>query len=131
MPRRAEPTPEKRCGICTKRLSRKRFNGRLEDRTTYLRRQFCSLSCANSRTKGGRSRRAFQAQARKQMKPTCEACGDTRYRHVHHVNANWSDNRPRNLQTLCLFCHQFWHAAHMRRGVKVRSRMPRLSDLWR
>jgi hypothetical protein len=125
----AKPDPEKRCSMCGKRLSRKRFNGRLEDMGAFLKRQFCSLSCANSRGKGGLSRKAFHNRARKQRKAACEACGDRRYLHVHHVDLDWMNNDPSNLQTLCVFCHHYWHAMHIRRGAKTHSRMPDLTPL--
>lgn len=129
MPRKPIQDPEKRCVTCGKRLSRNRFNGRLEDRTAFLKRQFCSLSCANARSKGGLSRKAFHSRARKFKKSECEACGDKRYLHVHHIDEDWMNNDPENLQTLCVFCHHFWHAAHIRRGAKCRSRMPDLRSL--
>lgn len=118
-------TREKRCGMCGARFQRRRFeSGRLEDLAAFMKRQFCSLSCANSRTKGGLSRKAFHAQARKQRKPHCECCGTSKRREVHHVNEDWTDNSPANLQTLCIFCHTFWHAMHRRLGLKPNSRMP-------
>jgi len=121
----AKPTPEKRCTICGARFQRKRLSsGVLEDYQAFMRRQFCSLSCANSRTKGGLSRKAFHAQARKLRKSNCEACGTARRLHAHHKNEDWRDNRPENIQTLCVFCHQFWHAMHRRRGVKPSGDMP-------
>lgn len=127
MPMPAKKTPEKRCMICGARFQRKRFaGGRLEDLTAYMRRQFCSLSCANSRTKGGLSRKAYHAQARKQRKPHREACGGRNRLHAHHINEDWTDNRPKNIQTLCIFCHQFWHAMHRRLGVKPSTPMPGL-----
>lgn len=126
MSRPAKDTPEKRCTICGRRLSRKRFGGRLEDLTAFMKRQFCSLSCANSRTKGGLSRKAFHAQARKHKNPACECCGAKKRLHVHHVNEDWKNNEPTNLQTLCVFCHQFWHSTHRRLGVTPSLRMPAL-----
>lgn len=124
MPRPAKSTPEKRCTMCGCRLQRRRFGERLEDFQAFMKRQFCSLSCANSRTKGGTSRRAYQAQARKLRKEACECCGSVKLLHVHHINEDWSDNRPENTQTLCVFCHQFWHATHRRAGVKPSTAMP-------
>ena len=118
--------PEKRCSTCGTRLLRKRFGNRLEDLTAFLNRGFCSLSCANSRSKGGRSRKAFHARARKHRKKACECCGVRMRLHVHHINDDWTDNRVANLQTLCVFCHQFWHATHRRLGVKPMRRAPRL-----
>lgn len=127
MPVPPTPTPEKRCEMCGKHFKRVRFeSGRLEDRSAYLKRQFCSLSCSNSRLKGGLSRKAFHAQARKHVKPACECCGATKFRHVHHVDEDWTNNDLKNLQTLCVFCHQFWHATHLRVGVKPSRRMPSL-----
>jgi hypothetical protein len=125
-----KPTQEKRCLICGKRLQRKRWStGVLEDVTAYNKRQFCSLSCANSRSKGGLSRKAFCAQARKKRKDYCEACGSRNRLQVHHVNEDWMDNADENLQTLCIFCHQFWHATHRRLGLKCSERMPQLATL--
>ena len=125
-----KPTPEKRCSICGARFQRKVLaGGRLEDRTAFLKRQFCSLSCANSRSKGGLSRKAFHAQARKHRAPNCEICGSAQRLHVHHVNEDWTDNSLPNLQTLCVFCHQFWHATHRRLGAKPWSRMPPIASL--
>lgn len=125
-----KPTPEKRCMICGCRFQRERNeSGRLEDYQAFMKRQFCSLSCANSRTKGGLSRKAYHAQARKQRKPACECCGTTTKLHVHHVDEDWRNNSPENLQTLCVFCHQFWHAMHRRLGVKPTKPMPQLAFL--
>ncbi len=125
-----KPDPEKRCMICGCRLQRRRMpSGRLEDLGAFLRRQFCSLSCANSRAKGGTSRKAYHAQARKHRKTECESCGCQTRLHVHHLNEDWRNNDPSNLQTLCIFCHQFWHATHRRLGLKPSQRMPKLDFL--
>ncbi len=123
-------SPEKRCLICGARFQRRRLvGGRLEDLSAYMKRRFCSLSCANSRTKGGLSRKAFHAQARKHRKAACGACGGTSRLHVHHINEDWMNNSPENLQTLCVFCHQFWHATHRRLGVTPSTAMPRILSL--
>lgn len=127
MPRPAKQAPEKRCMICGARFGRKRFvDGRLEDLTAFMKRGFCSLSCANSRSKGGLSRNAYQARARKLLKKACEACGDSRKLHAHHVDEDWTNNEPSNVQTLCTFCHHFWHAMHKRHGEKASRLMPAL-----
>jgi hypothetical protein len=124
-------TPEKRCGICGRRFRRIRFeSGRLEDYQAFMLRQFCSLSCANSRSKGGLSRKAFHARARKKRKKFCEACGSKNRLHVHHLDEDWTNNADGNLQTLCIFCHQFWHATHRRLGLKPSMRMPELPFRW-
>ena len=127
MPRQPTQVQEKRCLICGCRLSRKRFAcGKLEDLSRFIQRQFCSLSCANSRSKGGLSRKAFHARARKKRAVACESCGSEKRLQVHHVNEDWTDNSDANVQTLCIFCHQFWHATHRRLGLKPTRRMPLL-----
>lgn len=105
------------------------MNGRLEDMGTFRRRRFCSLSCANSRPKGGASRKTYHYHARKSRLGECECCGTHKRLQVHHVNEDWADNSPSNLQTLCIFCHHFWHAMHKRLGVKPSLPMPRLASL--
>src|SRR5688572_7479892 len=123
----AKPTPEKFCEMCGVPFLRRRFRGgTLEDFGQFMRRRFCSLSCANSRTKGGTSRKAFHAQARKHRKSFCECCRSTKRLHAHHVDENWKNNTPSNIQTLCVFCHQFWHATQRRLGLKFSMRMPQL-----
>ena len=130
MPSLVKRAPEKRCVMCNVRFNRRRWrSGTLEDFTAYNKRQFCSLSCANSRSKGGLSRKAFHARARKLRKKNCECCGTTKRLHAHHVDENWMNNDPSNVQTLCIFCHQFWHATHRRLGVKPSMRMPKLFSL--
>ena len=111
MPRSAKPAEEKRCSICGTRLQRKRFGVRMEDYGAFKKRRFCSLSCANSRNKGGLSRKAFHNRARKLRGPYCECCGTAKRLHVHHVNEDWTNNNPWNLQTLCALLYQFWHCS--------------------
>ena len=118
----------KQCEFCSKLLQRRRnAAGRLEGYRDFVRRRFCSLSCANSRSKGGESRKAYHYRARKARLSACECCGTAKRLQVHHVDENWKNNTPSNLQTLCIFCHHFWHAMHIRRGVKPTERMPRLA----
>lgn len=75
------------------------------------------------------SRKAFHARARKFRTPSCECCGVSTFLHVHHVDEDWRNNAPSNLQTLCKFCHRFWHAVHNRLGVKPSKRAPPLNIL--
>lgn len=115
------------CEHCKTLLERKHNPaGRLEDFRTFMKRRFCSLSCANSRSKGGKSRKAAHYHARKSKLGACECCGATKRLQVHHVNEDWTNNSPENLQTLCIFCHHFWHATLRRLGVTPTERMPRL-----
>lgn len=120
-----KPTPEKHCAECGQTFNRKRFaNGRLEDFQVFSRRRFCSLSCANSQTKGGVSRSASHVQARKHLRGSCESCGSTQALHVHHCDENWSNNSPDNLQTLCRSCHRSWHLTQRAAGVTPAGRKP-------
>lgn len=124
---KAKSTEPRQCETCSKLLERRRHqSGRLEGFRDFMRRRFCSLSCANSRSKGGTSRKAFHYHARKSREEFCESCGTNQELQVHHVNEDWTDNSPMNLQTLCIFCHTFWHAMHKRLGVSTTKRMPRL-----
>lgn len=123
-PKAAAP---RQCEHCSMPLERRRdAAGRLEGYRDFMRRRFCSLSCANSRSKGGISRKASHYHARKQRAGCCEACGTSKRLQAHHVNEDWRDNRPENLQTLCVFCHAFWHAMHRRLGMTPTRRMPKL-----
>lgn len=126
-PKATEPRHCEHCGSLLER--RRNKSGRLEGFRDFMRRRFCSLSCANSRPKGGQSRKASHYHARKQRLETCECCGAASRLQVHHVNEDWTDNSPANLQTLCIFCHHFWHAMHRRLGVMPTRRMPRLASL--
>lgn len=114
MGRPALPVEAKACLRCGSPLHRKRYNGTLEDRTSFARRKFCSLRCANTRGTWGQSLSAQHRVSQKFRKPHCESCGDRpanpRSLHVHHLNGNWHDHRPENLQTLCVRCHL--HGAH-------------------
>lgn len=120
-------TEPRQCETCTITLERNRTPaGRLEGFRDFMRRRFCSLSCANSRNKGGDTRNAYLHHARKMLKEACECCGATEQRQAHHVNMNWRDNSQKNVQTLCLFCHHFWHAMHIRLGTTPTQPMPKL-----
>jgi len=126
------PTPEKRCMMCGARFQRSvNANGRLEDRQVYLKRRFCSISCSSSRDKGGLSRNSYQRRARALLGKKCECCGASKRLHAHHVDEDWTNNAPENVQTLCVFCHQFWHATHRRLGVKPSAPMPSIARLLR
>jgi hypothetical protein len=64
--------------------------------------------------------------ARKLRKPACECCGGVTMLQAHHVNLDWRDNSPGNIQTLCKFCHMYWHNTHIRLGVTPTGPMPPL-----
>ena len=104
--------PVKFCEVCGTQLVRKRFNGRLEDRTRFLSRKTCSQSCGNTRqtvTRSGHARRANRHRM-----DCCATCGTTEKLHVHHKDRNWRNDDPSNLLTLCASCHLKLHWAEDR-----------------
>ncbi len=114
MPRKPKKLPTKSCQRCGEAFPRKRYNGRLEDASAYLRRLYCSLACANTRGNWGKSSTARHREAHKSVKPSCESCGivlPTSKLHVHHMDGNYHNNCKSNLQTLCPKCHKHAHMA--------------------
>lgn len=117
MAQEAKQLPAKPCEICGARMQRKRFNGRLEDAGIFTRRRFCSLSCANSREKGGTSATTYHRRAGRARRVVCEICAKTHHRlHVHHIDRDPANNATANLQTLCPSCHKLLHVQLTRRG---------------
>lgn len=114
----------KNCQVCGIQMTRKRYNGHLEDMGAFSRRKYCSLSCANTRetlTKHG-----YSWRARKHLKGSCEACGYQKALQAHHIDQDKTNNEPENIQTLCKHCHDFWHTAAKRNGIQIAGRMPSL-----
>lgn len=110
MPRSAKSVPAKRCENCGSDLLRRRFNGRLEDFGAFTKRRFCSLSCANSRERGGTSSTTYHRRAGKHRRTACESCGRSHWKlHVHHRDETPANNSPTNLRTLCPSCHKLSH----------------------
>lgn len=105
-------------------MSRKRFGGRLEDLTAFNKRKFCSLSCANTKTE--LTKHGYSWRARKHLKACCEACGGLVKLQAHHIDQDRTNNAPENIQTLCKFCHDFWHSTARRIGRAVAGKMPPL-----
>lgn len=123
MPRKSEP--KKSCKHCGILLTRKTFNGRLEDMGTFRRRKYCSLTCANSK-KTRLTKHGYSWRARKHLKEACEACGQTTSLIAHHIDQDITNNAAKNIQTLCKHCHDFWHSTAKRRGRAIAKRMPKL-----
>ena len=114
MPRTAKPDPAKTCRQCGGALSRKRFNGALEDMGAFMRRKFCDRGCMAASMEGVIKRanpKNSRRQSVKLAKAACEMCGRRGLRlHVHHVNENPLNNAPANLRTLCVSCHKRSHS---------------------
>jgi hypothetical protein len=117
---KAQPKSCQRCGA---KMDRKRFNGRLEDLGVFKRRKYCSLSCANTKDRPAHWG-TYHWRARKHRKGQCEACGLTDQLHAHHVDGKPVNNAPENIQTLCVFCHNFLHATADRHGWTEPGRLP-------
>ena len=108
MPRQRNVDPMKCCERCGISLQRKRYGKNLEDFSAFLKRKYCSLTCANS--KGVLTMSGYRAQSRKMRGMACEACGYQHDLHAHHKDGDYTNNAPANIQTLCTHCHGFWHA---------------------
>jgi hypothetical protein len=121
--------PEKSCERCGSRMRRKRFNGRLEDMGAFKRRRYCSLHCANQRDRP-KHWETYHWRARQHRKSSCEACGSMEALHAHHVDGQPENNEPSNIQTLCVFCHNFLHATAERLGWTQPGRLPPLETGW-
>lgn len=117
---KAKTDPIRYCHACGTPLARKRFNGRLEDRTRFLARIYCDERCMadgmrqDTVTLAGNRSRAAKLRGR-----VCEECGSTAGLHAHHRDEDTSNNAPENIATLCGPCHLRWHWRH---GKKARPR---------
>ncbi len=133
MPKYAKWTPTKYCLHCGTAFVRGRI-GKAQDLecvSNYLRRKFCSLSCSVYYQHAHQSQTpaASRKRAQRFIEERCSSCGTRRELVVHHVNAIPQDNRPENLQTLCVNCHSFWHGLLKRIGQQPTTPMPPLI-LW-
>lgn len=127
-----KPDPVKHCEMCGAPFERRRFGQRLEDRTRFLARRFCSKSCANSKQVVGKSME--HKRARKVRPPTaCETCGATENLHVHHIDRNPANNDPANLKELCHSCHLklHWREDRESRLAAIKAGMSRTGALMR
>lgn len=115
MSRARKPDAIKNCKTCGILLSRKRMpNGDLESNFAFNKRNYCCLSCANTKTtvKDGQYRR----RASKYRKLNCENCESTENLQIHHIDNNIKNNDLSNLQTLCSTCHM---KLHWQQGKKI------------
>lgn len=124
MPMPAKMEPQKYCARCNAEIKRSRFNGRLEDLGAFKRRKYCSLKCANTRDRPSHWE-TYHWRARLHRKDRCEACGSTANLHAHHVDGQPKNNDQDNIQTLCVWCHNFLHATADRLGWTQPGRLER------
>ena len=123
MPMPKKRDPMRRCASCDEPLIRKRYNGRLEDRSAFLRRKYCDRTCmatgyvSDISQPGSKRRRVIKFRGQ-----TCETCGGTRNLHAHHIDGNLDNDSPENIQTLCGSCHNTHHHRARRAGLTVAGR---------
>lgn len=119
MPRSASPDPIKYCEQCGDLLTRKRYNGRMEDMSVFLRRRYCDQKCfALGQTKDEPTLAALRKRSVKFRGDVCEQCGAADSLDVHHLDLNPSNNELSNLMTLCGSCHTKWHWEHGKQQPK-------------
>jgi len=134
MPKKDDP--EKFCAACGKPLIRKRFKGRLEDRSVFLRRKYCNLRCAGKdHRKVNVQRGTLHKRAARFRADKCERCGATEGLALHHKDGNPKNNRKSNRLTLCGSCHTRWHWEHGKTIPKVYTQcevceMPACKSRW-
>ena len=56
----------------------------------------------------------------------CEACGFGKYIEAHHIDNDPSNSDPDNIQTLCRYCHRFWHDLTRRLSIHPAGRCPEM-----
>lgn len=118
--------PVRYCKACdTLLVRRKKAGGELESLNVFKRRKYCNAKCARYRDRP-EDWLLNHAKARKHKKAYCEACGIEESLHAHHVDGNPKNNRKQNIQTLCVWCHNFLHAVMERLKLDVPGRMPPL-----
>lgn len=117
-----KPTPERYCAYCGKKLERKDYPNSHECVPNFLKRKYCSRECMrkafikvgesdqNIKSAHATSRKIPFAIDGKERK--CEICGrsgECVRIEVHHIDKNWQNNNPDNLQVLCAQCHKKIH----------------------
>jgi len=119
MPRIAKVDPEKICKFCGMVMNRKRFNGRIEDMTAFVKRKYCNQLCmAKDYIQRDANLAALRKRAMKFRGNKCEVCGSIKTISIHHLDSNPANNSPDNLMTLCSSCHMKWHWTHGKKMPK-------------
>lgn len=111
-------TPEKYCDYCGRKMERKKFKSKYEDKTAFMRRKYCNRECmrrawinvgentsteSNSRTTARRIYELFGNATR------CEKCGKEGRLDIHHKDENPNNNNLENLMCVCRSCHMKIH----------------------
>ena len=113
------PCPKKSCAFCGEQLTRKNYNGTLEDRAVFMRRKYCNQVCmAKSMIQQDANLVTLRKRAVKFRGKTCEGCGTKTNLDIHHLDSNPANNSLDNLMTLCSSCHAKWHWAHGKKKSK-------------
>lgn len=120
---------EKKCSSCGIAMSRKPK----ELLCHWASRKFCSRKCvgqSNARryaslpsTRRSTNRTAVRSG---RVKVRCSRCKSRSHLHYHHVDRNWKNDAPENVEVLCAGCHRHEHRNDdvseqaLRRGAKRR-----------
>lgn len=113
MPIQKKSDPERFCAACNNPFIRLRINGRLENRSMFLKKKYCNRKCmAAGMKKENPTRSALLKRVRHLLKSNCEGCGTPDRLGIHHKDRNWRNNNQSNLQTLCASCHTSLHHAN-------------------
>lgn len=114
---------EKLCQGCQMKLERKiGEGGKVESWAMFKRRKYCPTCSNNGRHTENWS--ADHSKAQKFKLDYCEACGFRERLHAHHCDGNSAHNVQENVQTLCVWCHNFLHVTAKRLGWPQPGRMP-------
>lgn len=111
--------PKKNCAFCGKELTRKNYNGTMEDRAVFMHRKYCDQLCmAKAMVQERVTLAGLRARAEKHRGKKCQLCGATDHLQIHHIDQNPANNFPQNLMTLCSSCHLKWHWTHGKKNPK-------------